>query len=153
MKINIDIHQKYDETSVTIHAKEWTKELEELVKKLDHQETKRIIGVEEDKSILLSPSEIDYIFAENRKVYASINQQSIELTMKLYEAEELLASHGFCRLSKSAIGNLNRITHFELAFNGNLCVYFRSGSKEYVTRKYVHDLKRKLILGVDDRGR
>ncbi|NEU30731.1 LytTR family transcriptional regulator [bacterium LRH843] len=153
MKVNIDLNQQYDETSVTIHAREWTKELEELVKKLDQQAPKRIIGVEGDKSILLSPSDIDYIFAENRKVYASINKQSIELTMKLYEAAELLESHGFCRLSKSALGNLNKITYFELAFNGNLCVYFRSGSKEYVSRKYVHELKRKLILGVDDHDR
>lgn len=153
MKINIDLNPKYNETSVTIHAKEWTEELEELVRKMDHQAPKRVIGVEGEKSILLSPSDIDYLFAENRKVYASINKQSVELTMKLYEAEELLASHGFCRLSKSALGNLNRITHFELAFNGNFCVYFYSGSKEYVSRKYVQALKRKLILGVDGNAR
>jgi len=70
--------------------------------------------------------------------------------MKLYEAESLLASHGFCRLSKSAIGNLNQIKRFELAFNGNLCVYFQSGSKEYVSRKYVQELKKKLIIGADE---
>lgn len=150
MKVNIDLNEQYDETTVTIQAKEWTKELDELMKKLDHQAPKRIIGVDEEKSILLSPSDIDYIFAENRKIYASINKQPIELTMKLYEAEALLESHGFCRLSKSALGNLNRITYFELSFNGNLCVYFRSGSKEYVSRKYVHELKRKLILGVEN---
>ncbi|MEK3937619.1 LytTR family DNA-binding domain-containing protein [Sporosarcina sp. FSL W7-1349] len=153
MKVNIDLNPKYDETSVTIHAKEWTRELEELVKKLDYQAPKRIIGVEGDKSILLSPSDIEYIFAENRKVFASTNKQSIELTMKLYEAEELLESHGFCRLSKSALGNLDKIAYFELAFNGNLCVYFHSGSKEYVSRKYVHEVKRKLILGVEDHDR
>ena len=144
MKVNIDLNPKYDETSVTIHAKEWTKELEDLVRKLEKQAPKRIIGVEGEKSILLSPSDIDYLFAENRKVYASMNKQSIELTMKLYEAEALLESHGFCRLSKSAIGNLNRITHFELAFNGNLCVFFRSGSKEYVSRKYVQRVEKKI---------
>jgi DNA-binding LytR/AlgR family response regulator len=149
MKVNIDLNKKYDEISITIHAKEWTKELEELVKKIDFQTPKRIMGIEGKKSILLSPGDIDFIYAQNRKVYASINNKSIELPMKLYEAEQLLESHGFSRLSKSAIGNLNRITHFELAFNGNLCVYFRSGSKECVTRKFVHELKRKLILGVN----
>ncbi|WP_428910039.1 LytTR family DNA-binding domain-containing protein [Niallia sp. Krafla_26] len=153
MKVNIDINEKYDETTVTIHAKKWSKELEELIRKLEYQTPKRIIGVQGGKSVLLSPSEIDFIFAENRKVYASMNQKSIELTMKLYEAEELLESHGFCRLSKSALGNLNNMVSFELAFNGNLCVYFHSGSKEYVSRKYVHELKRKLILGVEEYDR
>ena len=123
MKITIDINEKYDETSVTICAKKWTTELEELIKKLKHQTPKRLIGVDGEKSILLSPKEIDVIFAENRKVYASIHNQPIELKMKLYEAEELLISHGFCRLSKSALGNIERMTHFELSFNGNLCVF------------------------------
>ena len=153
MKLNIDINEDYEETHVTIHAKEWTKELEELIKKIDQKAPKRIIGVDGDKSMLLTPSEIDYIFAENRKVYAWINKQSIEITMKLYEAEEVLASFGFSRLSKSVIGNLNQITRFELAFNGNLCVYFKSGSKEYVSRKYVNELKNKLILGVGNYDR
>ncbi|WP_113928023.1 LytTR family DNA-binding domain-containing protein [Bacillus sp. P14.5] len=151
MKVNIEIHDKYDETLITIHAKEWSKELEELVKKLETKTPNRIVGSEGEQSILLSPDEIDYVFAVNRKVYASIHKQSVELNMKLYEAEELLESCGFSRLSKSAIGNLNRIKRFELAFNGSLCVHFYSGSKEYVSRKYVQEIKQKLILGVDTR--
>ncbi|GAE36239.1 LytTR family DNA-binding domain-containing protein [Halalkalibacter akibai] len=150
MRVNIDINEKYDETLVTIHAKEWTKELEDLVRKLELKTPKKVVGTEGDHSILLSPADIDFVFAVKRKVYASINQQSIEINMKLYEAESLLASHGFCRLSKSAIGNLNQIKRFELAFNGNLCVYFQSGSKEYVSRKYVQELKKKLIIGADE---
>ncbi|MBD8070669.1 LytTR family DNA-binding domain-containing protein [Bacillus sp. PS06] len=153
MKLNIDINEKYTETYITIQAKEWTVELEEIVRKLEHQKPKRILGVEGDKSTLLSPQAIDYFYSEKRKVYASINHQSIEITMKLYEVEEWLEGIGFCRLSKSVIGNLNQITHFELAFNGNLCVYFRSGSKEYVSRKYVPELKRRLILGGDKHDR
>ncbi|RIW32044.1 LytTR family transcriptional regulator [Bacillus salacetis] len=149
MRVNIEIHEKYDETFITIHAGKWSEELEALVKKLEQKSPNRIVGSEGEQSILLSPDEIDYVFAVNRKVFASIHKQSIELNMKLYEAEDLLESHGFCRLSKSAIGNLNRINRFELAFNGSLCVFFHSGSKEYVSRKYVQELKQKLILGVD----
>jgi DNA-binding LytR/AlgR family response regulator len=152
MKFSIDLNQKYTETFVTIHAKEWSEELDELVRKLDQQTPKRIVGSEGEKTILISPGDIDYVFAEKRKVYASIDHKSIELTIKLYEAEELLQSYGFTRLSKSAIGNLGNITHFELAFNGNLCVYFQSGVKEYVSRKYVQELKRKLIIGADENG-
>lgn len=152
MKFNLDLQQKYEEISVTIHAKEWSEELEEVVRKLEYQLPKRILGIDGDRTILLSPGDIEYVFAEKRKVFASVKKQSIEITMKLYEAEGMLRSYGFCRLSKSAIGNLSKITHFELAFNGNLCVYFRSGEKEYVSRKYVQELKRKLILGDENDG-
>ncbi|MDT8860139.1 LytTR family transcriptional regulator DNA-binding domain-containing protein [Alkalihalobacillus sp. MEB130] len=149
MKVNIDINEKYDQLSITIQAKEWTKELEEIVRKLQGESSRRIIGIDEEQSILLSPEEIEFVYAKDRKVFAIINKQAIELSMRLYEIEELLKNHGFTRFSKSVVGNINKIVRFELSFNGNLCVYFQSGNKEYVSRKYVQEIKKKLILGVD----
>ncbi|WP_085991263.1 LytTR family DNA-binding domain-containing protein [Oceanobacillus senegalensis] len=146
MKLNIDIDSKYKETYVTIQAKEWTKEVEELVQKLNQQTPKRIVGFHENGQVLLSPSHIDYVFAESRKVYANLNQQSFEINMKLYEVENLFKSYGFSRFSKSVIGNHHQVIRFELAFNGSLCVYFKSGGKGYVSRRYVREIKKKLIL-------
>ncbi|MFC5712406.1 LytTR family DNA-binding domain-containing protein [Thalassorhabdus alkalitolerans] len=151
IKVNIDIDNNHNEMHVTIHAKEWSPDIEELIKKINHQTPKRIVGTEEDKSILLEPGEIDFIYAEKRKVFASINNHTIELNMKLYEAEEMLLPYDFTRFSKSVIGNVNNIKRFEVAFNGNLCVFFKSGSKEYVSRKYVLNLKNKLIMGMRER--
>ncbi|KIL53536.1 hypothetical protein KP77_05110 [Jeotgalibacillus alimentarius] len=159
MKIKIDIDPQHEETPViTIQVKEWTDEVEAVVKMLRQHESempdakgaaqlKRIVALEEDRSILLQPSEIDYIFAEKRKVFAMAGGRTLEMRMKLYELEEVLSSHGFIRFSKSVLGNLDQVDRFELSFNGNLCVYFKSGSKEYVTRKYVHGLKEQLLDG------
>ncbi|MFB1082554.1 LytTR family DNA-binding domain-containing protein [Jeotgalibacillus sp. JSM ZJ347] len=164
MKIKIDIDPQYEETPViTIQVKEWTDEVEAVVKMLRHHEAdsndtksgfqpKRIVAVEEDRSILLQPSEIDYVFAEKRKVFAMAAGRALEMKLKLYELEEVLSAHGFIRFSKSVIGNLDQIDRFELSFNGNLCVYFKSGSKEYVTRKYVNGLKEQLLDGGGQRG-
>lgn len=147
MKINIDIDPKHGEPYITIHAMEWTKELEELIQLLKRKQPKRIVSIQDDRSILLQPEEIDYVFAENRKVFAYISGKQMELKMKPYELEELLRPIGFIRFSKSVIGNINQIDHFELSFNGNLCVFFKSGSKEYVSRKYVHQLKAEIVEG------
>ncbi|WP_238188554.1 LytTR family DNA-binding domain-containing protein [Paenibacillus sp. L3-i20] len=145
--MQIDIKDHFDETVITIQAKEWTEELAALVKKIQSPTAKRLVGMEEDRSVLLELGDIDYVFAENRKVFASMNRKNIELKMKLYEIEELLAPHQFMRFSKSVIGNLDKIERFELSFNGNLCVYFKSGSKEYVSRPYVSQMKKRVILG------
>lgn len=51
------------------------------------------------------------------------------------------------RFSKSVVGNINNIDRFELSFNGNLCVYFHSGNKEYISRKYVSSIKEVLTKG------
>lgn len=147
MKIHIDISEEYEDTFITIHAKEWSEELDHLVKTIKGTKPKRIIGTNAEQSILLDPDHIEYVFAENRKIFAMTRGQKVELKMKLYEVEMLLEPHQFTRFSKSVIGNIKQISHFELSFNGNLCVYFKSGNKEYVSRKYVSSLKEKIILG------
>lgn len=45
------------------------------------------------------------------------------------------------------------IDRFELSFNGNLCVFFKSGNKEYVTRSYVHHLRNQLVEGGGSRDK
>ncbi|MFD2630518.1 LytTR family DNA-binding domain-containing protein [Oceanobacillus kapialis] len=147
MKLNIEIDDKYEETSVTIQAKEWTEELEEIAAIIKKRKQRRLFGVDEEQTILLNPRDIDYIYAQKRKVFAVTKDRELEVRMKLYEMEKMLVPHEFMRFSKSVIGNLGRIERFELSFSGNLCVYFQSGNKEYITRKYVKPIKDQLMKG------
>lgn len=132
MKVNIDIDDRHTEPSITIQTNEWTDELEEIVAMIKRQNQKRLFAVESDQTILLDPKTIDFVYAEKRKIFACLRDRNVELKMKLYEIEEILAPYNFMRFSKSVIGNLNLIERFELSFNGNLCVYFHSGNKEFI---------------------
>ncbi|MFB1052043.1 LytTR family DNA-binding domain-containing protein [Paraliobacillus sp. JSM ZJ581] len=147
MKINIEIDHKHTEPSITIRTNEWSDELEEIVALIKRKNRHRLFGVESDQTILLDPNRIDFIYAEKRRVFARIDNRKVELRMKLYEMEEMLVPYDFMRFSKSVIGNLNQIDRFELSFNGNLCVHFYSGNKEYITRKHVSSIKNKLSMG------
>lgn len=147
MKINIDIDENYNGTSIQIKTNVWTEELEDIVTIIKKDSPQRLFGIAEDQTILIHPSDIDFVYTEQRKVYAALESRNIEIKMKLYEVEQLLTPHHFSRFSKSVIGNLNHIKKFELAFNGNLCVYFHSGNKEYISRKYVSTVKEKLMMG------
>lgn len=151
MKVIINIDPNHEEDIVTIHAKEWSEDLEELVNRLKKTKPQKLIGVLEEQSIVLDPKELVYVYAEQRKVLAvsSKLQQPVELRMKLYEVEELLKPYQFIRFSKSVVGNVNQIERFELSFNGNLRVIFKSGHKEYVTRNYVQSLKENLTIAGD----
>lgn len=150
MKIHIDLDDAHEETVLTIQAKEWTEELDELIAMIKRQQPQRLFGIKEDQTVLLDPKTIDYVYAESRKIYAVIAKEHVEVRMKLYEIEQLLSPYQFTRFSKSVIGNLRKIERFELSFNGNLCVYFHSGNKEYITRKYVKSVKEKLMIGGKD---
>lgn len=147
MKVNIDIDDKYEETSITIQANEWSEEIEEIVNIIKKRKAQRLFGVEQDQTIILNPNDIEYVYAEHRKVFAALKNRNIEIKMKLYEVEEILSPYDFSRFSKSVIGNLNHIERFELSFNGNLCVYFHSGNREYITKKYVASIKDQLTKG------
>ncbi len=147
MRLNIDIDENHEETSVTIQAKEWSEELEEIAAVIKKRKQRRLFGMDEEQTVLLNPHDIDYIYAQKRKVFAVIKDRELEIRMKLYEIEEILIPYQFMRFSKSVIGNLGRIERFELSFNGNLCVYFQSGNKEYITRKYVKPIKEQLMKG------
>lgn len=147
MKINLDIGEHHKESSITIQAPELTSELQEMIRVLQTNKRERLFGVKEEQTILLDPEDIDYVCAKKRKIFAVIYNERYEIRMKLYEMEEMLYPFQFMRFSKSVIGNLNHIARFELAFNGNLCVYFHSGNKEYITRKYVTKIKEALSMG------
>lgn len=147
MKVNIDIDENHEETSITIKANAWSEELEAIMDVIKKRKPHRLFGVEEDQTVLLEPNKIDFIYAEKRKVFAALKNKNIEIKMKLYEVEEMLTPHNFMRFSKSVIGNLNHVQRFELSFNGNLCVYFHSGNKEYITRSHVTKVKEKLLMG------
>ncbi|KAB8137775.1 LytTR family transcriptional regulator [Gracilibacillus oryzae] len=154
MKINIDINDEHTEPSITIQTNEWTEELEEIITIIRGKHRKRLFGIESDQTVLLDPNDIDFVYSEKRKVFACIGSRNVEIKMKLYEIEVILAPYNFMRFSKSVIGNLNHIDCFELSFNGNLCVYFHSGCKEYISRKYVVPIKNRLDMGgePDDNG-
>lgn len=152
VKVNIDIDEAHEETAITIHAREWTEELAALVKMIKNANPGPIVGTDGEQSVILRPHDIDFVFAENRKTFAATGRQQLEVKMKLYEVENLLKPHRFHRFSKSVIGNIERIEKFELAFNGNLCVHFQSGNKEYVSRHYVAALKEQIMKGGDVYG-
>lgn len=79
MKVNIEVDDQYKETSITIKTNKWTEELDQLVKMIQSNEPKRIFGIVDDQTILLKPSEIDFVYAENKKVFAAVGKNVLKL--------------------------------------------------------------------------
>lgn len=95
---------------------------------------------------VLKPKEIHYFHTEKDHVIAVMETYSFILIEKLYELEAKLPSKKFIRFSKSVIANLHQLHRFEPSFNGTLCVYFKSGRKEYLSRNYVPGIKKALKM-------
>jgi DNA-binding LytR/AlgR family response regulator len=146
MKVSLDIDSNYVETKVTIHCKEMDESIKNILDYLKGIETEFIIGRNNDMQHILKPNHIHYFHTEDDGVYATTATGTFKLKEKLYQLEQLLPANRFVRLSKSVIANLHELSHFEASFNGTLCVYFKSGAKEYVSRHYVNTIKEVLNM-------
>ncbi|MFD1205500.1 MULTISPECIES: LytTR family DNA-binding domain-containing protein [Sporosarcina] len=141
MKVTLDIDELYEEPKVTIHCNEVDDSIKEIVDFLKGKRTEFLVGRDGEMQHILKPDEIHYFHTEKEGVVAVTSQGSFSLKEKLYELEEILPSTKFIRLSKSVIANLHELSRFEASFNGTLCVHFKSGAKEYVSRTYVSAIK------------
>src|SRR5690625_7205291 len=97
MKVNIDIDDKHEHTSITIQAKEWSEEIEELVNIIKKRKPQRLFSIEGEHTIILQPNDIEFVYAEQRKVFAVLYYRILELKMNLYEVENILSSYEYMR--------------------------------------------------------
>ena len=146
MKVSLDIDSDYEETKVTIHCSEVDESIKEILDFLKGKKTEFLVGRDGEMQHILKPEEIHYFHTENEGVVAVTSEGSFMLKEKLYELENILPSTKFIRLSKSVIANLHELSRFEASFNGTLCVHFKSGAKEYVSRTYVSGIREVLKM-------
>ncbi|WP_342514150.1 LytTR family DNA-binding domain-containing protein [Sporosarcina sp. FSL K6-1522] len=146
MKVALSIDSDYTETKVTIESPELDQSVQEVLDFIKGRETEFLVGKDGDMQHILKPSDIHYCHSEKDGVVAVTANGAFKLKEKLYELEKILPSNKFVRLSKSVIANLHEMSSFEASFNGTLCVYFKSGAKEYVSRTYVNTIKESLKM-------
>ena len=144
MKVSLMIDSDYNETKVTIESPELDDSVQAVLDFIKGREIEFLVGKDGEMQHIMKPGDIHYFHTEKDGVVAVTSDGSYKLKEKLYELEEILPSAKFIRLSKSVIANLHELSRFEASFNGTLCVYFKSGAKEYVSRTYVNAIKEAL---------
>ena len=147
MKVDINISKDVKEPFVVIHTKEMTSEISELANNISEMSagspSGRIIGNAEDRMIVLEADTISAIRVDNEKVYVVSDGVSYRVNRRMYELLEILGKD-FMQVSKSASINLKYLKSVEPYFNGVMVLHLKDGEKEYISRKYVPELKKYL---------
>ncbi len=132
-----------EEVVATVHKKsELTDKIEELVMQYDGSD--EITAYTEDDIKVLKLKEIECITVIDGKTYAiCANREQFRLRQRLYEMEELLPEC-FIKINKSSLANQSRIERFTGMYTGAVDVIFKSGYREYVSRRCFADIKRRL---------
>lgn len=144
MKFKLIIDENAEEEIVaTVHApSHLTDQIEKLV--LSEENCDFIIAKSEDGGIIrLAPTDIECITVIDRKVYAiDTNGDMHRLKSRLNKLEMLLPPH-FIYINKSTLANIRKIDRIKASFNGSLDAVFKSGYKDYISRRCFKNLKQR----------
>ena len=146
MQVEIKIDDNCIEPKVIIITDKVTDEINDLLNMLSSKTPEVITGFYNDLAEILSPDDIIRIYAEDGKIFASVNSKEYILRQRLYELEEQLNKYSFVRISNSEIINLKKVRNFDLSLSGTICVTLSDGTATYVSRRYVSKIKK--VLGL-----
>ena len=138
-----------EEENVTVHCHErngLVDKIEELVSDDENEiEGKNCFGYLENEIVPLEISNITMFYTKDEKTYASIVGKTYKIKKRLYQVEEML-SNDFIKINKSCIINKNHIKKFDTSWSGTLSVELDDGTKEYVSRRMIKNLKERMGL-------
>lgn len=143
MKFNLIIDKsKEEEITATVHSRSsLTERIEALV--MQYSGSDRIPVFTEDEIKILCFSEIECVFSEDGKTFVTDSSgNKYRIKMRLCEVEENLPSY-FIRINKSALANERRIDCFSTTIIGSVDAVFKSGNREYVSRRCFAEIKRR----------
>lgn len=144
MKFNLIIDKAAEESvTVTVHAHSpLTDEIESLV--LAYGGDDRLVGYRSEEMKLLRIGEVDCFFiADGKTCAAAADGKIYQLRMRLCEVEARLPD-AFVKINRSAVGQLSRIERFIGTFAGGVDARFYGGHREYVSRRCLAELKRRM---------
>ena len=148
MRVDIKIDPALTEVTAIISAPKMTQELLVLVEALEGagDKTAVLTAKKDDKIFIIEPEQVDIIRAEGGevKVY-NRSAQAFTVAKPLHEILNSVGS-GFVRISKSAIVNVSRIDHLSNSFNGTMYIVMKNGVNDYISRKYLGDFKKRLVM-------
>ena len=89
----------------------------------------RLVVRTRGKVSFLKPSEIDWVEADGKHVRLHVGRDTHVVRQQLQRLERRLAAHGFVRVHRSAIVNVDRIRELEPWFHGEYVVILKDGTR------------------------
>jgi DNA-binding LytR/AlgR family response regulator len=143
MKLTIIEEQDSDELEIIVKCKEMNEEVIKVLTSIRSLE-KKVLGTLDGKIFLLLPDDIYYFESVDKKNFAYTKQNVYEISMRLYQIEEMFGDGTYFRATKATILNLDKIKTITPRLGGKVEVTLENGENMMVSRQYVPVLKEKL---------
>jgi DNA-binding LytR/AlgR family response regulator len=143
MKLTILEMQDQDELEIIVKCREMNEEVIKVLTSLRSLERK-VLGTLDEKIHLLSPDDIFYFESVDKKNFAYTEKSVYEVSLRLYQIEEMFGDGNFFRATKATILNLDKIKSITPRLGGKVEATLENGENMNVSRQYVSVLKMKL---------
>ncbi len=145
IKVQKNISQEYEDINVLVSAPEDTKQVEEIINCVVNisNDKKSIVGKKNNEKFILSTDNIICFYSENKSNFCRTEDGVYRIIERLYELEDIIGTN-FVRISNSCIININYIKSFNSGITGTVEVIFKDNTKEYVSRRRVSHVLKKL---------
>ena len=140
MKVNIQVEPAIPEEYAEFHVRQVTEKVSRLAEIIEKHDSVLTGTDQYDRTVMIQPDEIIALHAEKKWCRIITETADYSCRKRLYELEEILGPE-FMRISKSIIVNVRKIESVEAVFNGMMLLHMKNGSKEYVSRTYLPNLK------------
>lgn len=147
MQVEVKLDPERKEIGIVVLAPAPSPELDELVRRLEAEQLSPLRGWQEDTMTLLPQSQLVRCYAQDKRVYATVDGGTVYLLReRLYELEEQLDRGKFVRISNGEIINLDKVTAVDLSLTGTIRMTLAGDTVCYVSRRYVKKIKEALGL-------
>lgn len=135
MRIKLFQEDALEEDRTEIYYREMTEQIEK-VRQLLEDSVPQLFGLEDGEQVLLSLEEIFYIDTVDKKIFAYLREQVYQIQGSLTFLESALSKHGFCRISKANIVNIQQIERVKSEANMRLKVVLNNQEELVISRYY-----------------
>jgi len=109
------------------------------------QEESEILGVQDGEIFKLSLPDVCCFAVKEGKVYAMTEDGEYKIKQRLCEIENLVGD-AFVKINQSCIANVYKMVKFDASFAGELRLTLKNGYSDYVSRRQLQNVKRRLNL-------
>ena len=142
MKVEIKLIEGLEESYAVIYTELIDEEIQNIVSIIDNS-TGVVTAFNNERIIVLKESDIYVIRVEDKKTMIYCKDKQYISKKRLCELEKTLKSSSM-KISKTTLINLKYIEGIEAAFGGMMLLIMKNGVKDYVSRRYLPDLKKYL---------
>lgn len=131
-----------DREEVVVYSKN-RNELIDSIEKMCNEDSCVMVGYNDGHIKKIDPFKVECFFTLKDKVYALFEEETYQIKFRLYELENLYKDY-FIYINQGCLANIYFIDHFDVSIGGSLLVYFKSGHKDYASRRKIKNIKERL---------